>query len=184
MKHLLIVALWGLGLAGLGAGCATVPQSAAERDSSHDAVDNTIRLALEKDAGLKHWFDTSFGYAVFPTVGKGGMGIGGAYGKGEVFQKGQRIGYASLTQATFGFQFGGQAYTEFIFFKDKTALESFTSGNFEFSAQASVAAITVGASADADYSGGVAVFTLAKGGLMYEASIGGQKFDFRDEPTD
>ncbi len=130
------------------------------------------------DPGLQVFFDKAYGYAIFPTVGKGGIGIGGAYGKGEVYEQGKLIGHSSLTQITIGFQLGGQAYSEIIFFKDKATLEDFTSGNFEFNAQASAVAVTAGASADADYSNGVAIFTIAKGGLMYEASVGGQKFTF------
>jgi lipid-binding SYLF domain-containing protein len=106
------------------------------------------------------------------------MGLGGAYGKGEVYEREALIGVSSLTQLTIGFQLGGQAYSEIIFFKDKEALDDFKGGNFELGAQASAVAATAGASADASYDNGVAIFTLAKGGLMYEASIGGQKFSF------
>ena len=123
----------------------------------------------------------AYGYAVFPTVGKGGIGIGGAYGTGRVYERGRYIGRSNLAQLTIGFQLGGQAYSEIIFFRDKAALDDFTNGNFELGAQASAVAATAGASADADYSDGVAVFTMAKGGLMYEASIGGQKFSFKRE---
>lgn len=130
------------------------------------------------DSSMQAFFDKAYGYAVFPTVGKGGMGIGGAYGKGTVFRKGEAVGSTSLTQLTIGFQLGGQAYREIIFFKDKTAFDNFKKGNFELSAQASAVAVTAGASADVDFEGGVAVFTMAKGGLMYEASVGGQKFTF------
>jgi lipid-binding SYLF domain-containing protein len=128
---------------------------------------------------MKVFFEKAYGYAVFPTVAKAGMGIGGAYGKGKVYEKGTLIGTSSLTQLTIGFQLGGQAYSEIIFFKDKKALDDFKSGNFELGAQASAVAVTAGASADADYDKGVAIFTQAKGGLMYEASVGGQKFSFK-----
>lgn len=155
---------------------------AKEKDADQPGNDEKVREAIaafkNKDPSMQAFFDHAYGYAVFPTVGKGGMGIGGAYGKGQVFQQGRVIGSVSLTQLTIGFQLGGQAYREIIFFKDKSTLDDFTSGNFEFSAQASAVAATAGASADADYNNGVAVFTLAKGGLMYEASIGGQKFSF------
>jgi lipid-binding SYLF domain-containing protein len=183
MRTFLVYAVAIVTVGVLGAGCASAPKTPAQAESSHNAVKSAIATAKEKDPSLAKWFDTAYGYAVFPTVGKGGIGVGGAYGTGEVFEQGRRIGYASLTQATIGFQWGGQAYTEIIFFKDKAALDRFTGGNFELGAQASVAAITVGASAEIDYSGGVAIFTLAKGGLMYEASVGGQKFDFLDEPA-
>jgi lipid-binding SYLF domain-containing protein len=111
-------------------------------------------------------------------VGKGGIGVGGAYGKGEVYHRGRMVGYSSITQLTLGFQLGGQAYSEIIFFRDRSDLDDFRAGNFEFGAQASAVAVTAGASANAGYSDGVAVFTLVKGGLMYEATIAGQKFNF------
>jgi lipid-binding SYLF domain-containing protein len=146
----------------------------------------------------KDLMNSAYGYAVFPTIGKGGVGIGGAYGKGRVYEKGNYIGDTSMTQVTVGFQFGGQAYSQIIFFEDERALKEFTSGNFEFGAQASAVAITAGAQAQATttgssagasggkrdattvgkYNKGMAIFTVAKGGLMYEASIGGQKFSY------
>ena len=127
------------------------------------------------DPSLQRFFESAHAYAVFPTVGKGGFGIGGAYGSGIGFRAGEAIGE---TQLTIGFQLGGQAYREIIFFRNQAALDAFKRGDFELSAQASAVAATYGASADADFEKGVAVFTMAKGGLMYEASIGGQKFDY------
>ena len=106
------------------------------------------------------------------------MGVGGATGRGVVYEKGEVIGYSRMSQASIGFQLGGQSYAEVIFFQTKEALERFTGGNFEFGAQASAVALTAGVSADVNYRNGVAVFTQANGGLMYEASIGGQKFDY------
>lgn len=153
-------------------------EKAEDQPAATNKAAATIAAFKNKDPGIKVFFDKAYGYAVFPTVGKGGMGIGGAYGKGEVYERGKQIGTSSLTQLTIGFQLGGQAYSEIIFFKDKPTLDTFKSGNFAFSAQASAVAITAGASADADYSNGVAIFTLAKGGLMYEASVGGQKFSY------
>ena len=154
----------------------------AERPANQGQADSdvakTIAAFKTKDPGLKKFFDKAHGYAVFPTVGKGGIGIGGAYGEGKVYRQGKYIGTTSLSQLTFGFQLGGQAYSEVIFFGSRAALDKFTAGNFEFSAQASAVAVTAGASADADYDGGLAVFTIAKGGLMYEASVGGQKFSY------
>ena len=132
------------------------------------------------DPSLQRFFRSAHAYAVFPTVGKGGFGIGGAYGSGVVFRAGEVVGETSLTQLTIGFQLGGQAYREIIFFRDRETFEDFKRGRFELSAQASAVAATYGASADADFENGVAVFTLAKGGLMYEASVGGQKFSYSD----
>ena len=148
---------------------------------------------------VQPFFKNAYGYAVFPTIGKGGVGIGGAHGKGQVYQGGKVTGKTSMTQITVGLQFGGQAFSQIIFFQDKRSYDEFTSGNFEFSAQATAVAITAGAQAQAgttgstagataggdagkqakvSYSKGMAIFTHAKGGLMYEATLGGQKFNF------
>ena len=146
------------------------------------ASDKTIKALnkFKKISSLKTYFKKARGYAVFPNVGKGGIGIGGARGKGEVFEKGKVIGSTSLTQVSIGFQLGGQAFSQIIFFKDKRSIERFTEGNFEFGASASAALISEGANASSDYSDGVAVLTFSKGGLMYEASIGGQKFSYEE----
>jgi lipid-binding SYLF domain-containing protein len=127
---------------------------------------------------IEPFLDAAYGYAVFPSVGKGAIGIGGAHGSGLVYEKGKLIGSTTLSQITIGFQLGGQAYRELICFQNQGALERFKGGNFEFDAQASGVAVTAGISFDAAYENGVAIFTMAKGGLMYEASIGGQKFSF------
>ncbi|MDP8216593.1 MAG: lipid-binding SYLF domain-containing protein [Candidatus Kaelpia imicola] len=152
--------------------------------SSSDAVEEaelTVKKFKESDSVMDRFFDKAYGYAIFPTVGKGGMGIGAAYGKGTVYEQGKIIGSTTLKQLSIGFQLGGQAYSEIIFFKDRRDLENFKSGNFELGATASAVAVTAGASADADYSDGVAVFTLPKGGLMYEATVAGQKFTYTEE---
>jgi len=135
-----------------------------------------IQAFQEKDPTIKRFFDAAAGYVVIPTVGKGGIGIGGARGKGVLYEGGAVTALVTLTQLSFGFQWGGQAYSEFIFFEDAATLENFKRGNFELNAQASAVAVTVGASADAEFKGGMAIFTQAKGGLMYEAAVGGQKF--------
>ncbi len=124
------------------------------------------------------FFKKSYGYAIFPTVGKGGFGLGGAYGKGRVYVKGKHIADTSLSQFTIGFQVGGQAYSQIMFFEDEHSFVSFSRGNFELGAQASAVAIKAGVSADANYENGIVIFTVAKGGLMYEASVGGQTFDY------
>ena len=153
-----------------------------KKNNDKKASDKTLKaLNIFKDkSSLKPYFKKARGYAVFPNVGKGGIGIGGARGKGEVFEKGNVIGSTTLTQVSIGFQLGGQAFSQIIFFKDKKSLERFTEGNFEFGASASAALISEGANASADYSDGVAVLTFSKGGLMYEASIGGQKFSYEE----
>ena len=135
-----------------------------------------IDTLLEKDPSMQRFFDAAAGYVVIPTVGKGGIGIGGARGKGLLYENGKPTAEVTMTQLSIGFQWGGQAYSEYIFFEDDNALERFKGGNFELGAQASAVAVTVGASVDAGYEKGVAIFTYVKGGLMYEAAVGGQKF--------
>ena len=141
-------------------------------------VQKAIIAVKKADPGIEAFFDHSAGYAVFPSVGKGGIVIGGAYGKGLVIAGDRVIGDTSMTQGTIGLQLGGQVYSQFIFFKDDIALGHFQRGNFEFGAQASAVAVTRGASADTSYDKGVAVFTHATGGLMVEGSVGGQQFTF------
>lgn len=147
-----------------------------------------------KSERTSSFFNDAYGYAIFPNIGKGGIGIGGAYGEGQVYMHGKPTGRVQMGQVTIGLQLGGQAFSQIVFLQDKRAYDEFTSGSFEFGAQASAIALTAGASAQAGTSGtgaaagseqakahyvnGYAVFTLAKGGLMYEASIGGQKFSF------
>ncbi len=164
-----------------------------------DSYSNTIDV-FRKSPAVQPFFKNAYGYAVFPTVGKGGFGIGGAYGKGQVYKGGKITGTTKLFKATIGFQLGGQAFSEVIFFQDKRAYNDFISGEFEFDATASVVAITAGAQAKAgtegatagasagpatgaqaktNYRKGMAVFVHTKGGLMYEAAIGGQKFSFK-----
>jgi lipid-binding SYLF domain-containing protein len=150
------------------------------------------------------FFDQSYAYAIFPTVGKGGLGVGGARGVGRVYEQGRYIGDGVLTHVSVGFQAGGQAFSQIVFLRDKRALNEFTSGEFTFGAGIGAVAITAGANATAGTTGvsagvsggkkdarttgefyrGFAVFTIAKGGLMYEATIAGQKFRFtrRDAP--
>ena len=145
------------------------------------SVAQAIIKANEKDPALEKWFETAYAYAVFPKVGKGGFIIGGAYGEGLVIYGDSTVGRTSMTQGTIGLQVGGQVYAQYIMFKDKTAFDHFTRGNFEMGAQASAVAVTAGASVDVSYDGGVAVFTLADGGLMVEAAIGGQTFKYNSK---
>ena len=169
------VVLFAVGLTG----CETAPDTAYERDSLEKRAAATVERFKAVDAGMNNrFFNSSRGYAVFPTVGKGAIGVGGAYGKGVLYEGNTIVGYCDLSQGSIGFALGGQAYSEIIFFEDALALQKFKAGTFEFAAQASAVAASADASADADYDHGVAVFTLAGKGLMYEASIGGQNFDY------
>lgn len=155
--------------------------SVAWADELSDETQSAKADFLKKDETLKRLFESASGYAIFPKVAKGGLGVGAARGTGQVFEKGndKPLGEAKLTQISYGLQAGGQVYTEIIFFEDKTSLDNFKKGNFEFSAQASAVAVTAGVGQNAKYEKGVMVLTMAKGGLMYEASVGGQKFNFK-----
>jgi lipid-binding SYLF domain-containing protein len=159
------------------------------------------RESFARQEATAPYFEQAYGYALFPTIGKGGIGVGGAYGEGRVYEQGRHIGDTSMSQLTIGLQLGGQAYSMIVFFEDARALREFTSGNFEFGAQASAVALTAGVSAEASTGGGatvtasggrndatstqfgyrkgLAIFTVAKGGAMYEATLGGQKFKYK-----
>jgi len=169
------LALFALVFVGCG---STTPKTEEDRVAMDAECNAAIARMKQNDAGLKGWFENAAGYAVYPSVGKGGIGVGGAYGRGQVYRGGSLTGYSSLSQATIGFQLGGQSYIEVIFFENEAALTDFMRGNYELGAQASAVAATAGASTSADYSGGVAIFTMARGGLMYEATVGGQKFSY------
>lgn len=134
---------------------------------------------IKTDGLMSNLFNNAYGYAIFPNVGKGAIGVGGASGNGAVYRGGSLVGMAKMTQVTIGFQWGGQAYREVIFFETKADLDRFINDKIEFSAQASAVAATAGAAANVKYNDGVMIFSQVKGGLMYEASVGGQKFNFR-----
>ncbi len=146
------------------------------QDNDVGEANKMIQEFKDKDPGINKFFSSSVGYAVFPGIGKGGLGIGGAGGKGTVYKGGAAVADAKMSQVTIGFQAGGQKYAEVIFFEDAETYNDFVSGNFEFAAQVSAVAVTAGVSADAAYENGLLVMTMAIGGLMYEASVGGQKF--------
>ena len=147
-----------------------------EAEEYHAKAQEAKAEFLENDPSVQRFFDKSSGYVIIPTVGKAGFGIGGARGKGLLYENGASTAIITLSQLSFGFQWGGQAYSEFIFFEDAAALGDFKRGNYELGAQASAVAVTAGVSTDAEFNGGMAIFTQAKGGLMYEAAVGGQKF--------
>ena len=130
-------------------------------------AEETIKTFKVKDPEMEKFFQEAHGYAVFPRVGKGAVGVGGAHGSGVVFQDDEPIGKVNMTQITVGFQFGGQAYSEVIFFEDEQAMRKFKRGKLKFAGQVSAVAVTLGASADVAYQNGVAVFTMTKAGLMY-----------------
>jgi len=141
-----------------------------------DKAKQTIADFKEKNSNITKHFNSAYGYAIFPGIGKGGLGVGGAGGKGTVFKGGVATKDCKMSQVTIGLQAGGQKYAEVIFFEDSKAYERFVGNNFEFAAQTSAVALKAGVSLDAKYRDGMMVFTMADGGLMYEASVGGQKF--------
>ena len=164
-----------------------------------DKYDGTLDV-FESSPDLKPYFDNAYGYAVFPTVGRGGIVVGGSYGNGQVYEKGKVSGNVSLAKLSIGFQLGGQVFSEIIFLQDKRAFDEFISNRFEFDASASAVVVVLGAQAQAGtagssasaglgsvstnqveygYNKGMAVFLHSLGGLMYEASIGGQKFKYK-----
>lgn len=175
----------------------TLKAAAGTIEPEEDQVKVTEAIVVfNKTTTLTPFFENSYGCVVFPAIGKGGLGIGGAHGNGWVFSQGDLTGESKMTQVTIGLQAGGQAFRQIIFFENEAAYTTFTSGNFEFGAQASAVALTEGANASTstaggsasgagegqskdDYTDGMAIFTQAKGGLMYEASVGGQKFGFK-----
>ena len=156
-------------------------QAQKDDDDSKIVADANVAKQdfINADALMQTLFDNSFGYVIFPNVGKGAIGIGGAAGNGAVYQKGTLVGMASMKQVSVGFQWGGQAYREVIFFETEADLNRFKENKIEFSGQASAVAVTKGAAANIKYKNGVMIFSQTKGGLMYEASVGGQKFKFR-----
>ena len=158
--------------------CSTAPRSAEGKADIETNAAKALAKAQASNPTLVPIFDAAAGYAVFPSVGKGAAGVGGAYGKGVLYEHSRVVGYCDLSQATIGLQLGGQAYTQIIAFETQDALDYFKTGNFAFDAQATAVALRSGAGVNAQYSNGVAVFTMDEAGLMYEASVGGQKFSY------
>jgi lipid-binding SYLF domain-containing protein len=164
-------------LAGLTA-CETTPKTAEGRAEVISDADIALSKAKNSDSTLAALIDRSAGTAVFPSVGKGAVGVGGAYGRGVLYERGVPVGYCDLTQGTIGFQLGGQSYTEIIVFENQAAVDRFKQDKLHFDAQATAVALKSGAGANAKFTDGVAVFTMDEAGLMFEAAIGGQQFDF------
>ena len=156
------------------AGCASTPPD----DVLIQNARNTLERFIERDPSLQAWVDHAHSYAIYPEIGKGGFGVGGSFGRGIVFENGRPIGRTSASQGTIGAQIGVQTFSQVIFFQDDAALRTFQRENLEFSAQATAVAARSGAAATTSYERGVAVFILVRGGLMAEATIGGQKFHY------
>ncbi len=163
------------------AGCSTAPETGSERSELNNDASATLNDFRTQDPSLGNLIDSSFGYAIFPSIGKGAAGVGGAYGQGEVYQQGKRVGFADMTQATVGASLGGETYSELILFQDANALQAFQSGQLTFAGDVSAVAAKAGAGADVKWAHGMSVFVLVKGGLMTEASVGGQKFNYQPQ---
>ena len=157
----------------------TQAQLAGYDPNALDKADSTKVKFIDKNEKFQTYFEEAYGYIIFPSVGKGGSVIGGARGIGTVYEAGQPIGKASLTQVTLGFQFGGQAYSQVVFFETQEDMERFKGNKLVFAAEASAVAIKSGAGASLNYHDGVAVFTRTKAGFMYQAALGGQKLKFK-----
>lgn len=173
-KQLTGTTLCGLLMMALLTGCAATPPDDVLVQNSRDALERF----LDRDPGLEAWVDHAHSFAIFPEIGKGGLGVGASFGRGIVFENGRPIGRTSASQGTIGAQIGVQTFSQVIFFQDDAALRTFQRENLEFSAQATAVAARSGAAATTSYERGVAVFILVRGGLMAEATIGGQKFSY------
>lgn len=160
------------------AGCSVAPEKPEGQAVLTAQVNEALAIFKEKDPSIDKFFKQSYGYAVMPKVFKGAFLLGGAYGKGEVYEKGQMVGYCDMSQATLGFSFGGEYFREIVFFRDKSDLDRFKTDEYTFSAQVTGVAVTAGAAAKADYQSGMAVFIATDKGLMVDASLGGQKFNY------
>jgi len=159
-------------------GCATAPERVEGKAVLSAQVREAIAEFKAKDPTIERFFTDSEGYAVLPQIGKGAFIVGGAYGQGEVYQKGGLVGYCSLSQAFIGASLGGQTVREILFFRTRADIEAFKTGEFTLSAQATAVVMDAGAAAKADYRDGIAVFVLSNQGLMVDASVGGQKFKY------
>ena len=178
MKRLLVLSFVFGYMVFFASGLILAARDSTVADKEKQEVEGTIARFKEKDPSMEKFFDNSYGYAVFAEVAKAAFIAGFTEGEGLVYEKGEIVGRVTLNQATIGLQAGAQGYSEIIFFENKAALDGLKSNELKLSEQVSAVVVTAGASAQADYAEGVAVFTMPKGGLMLEASIGGQQFKF------
>lgn len=182
MKYSLLTLIPLIALAALGVGCSTTPKSEFDRHELRTTADSTLAAFKRRDESLKSLLDKSAAYAVFPDIGKGAFWIGGAYGKGVLYEKDNVVGYCDLTQGTVGFQIGAEAYSEILVLLTGTDVAKFKAGDYQFGANAVAVAATKGAAATADVKKGYVVYIMSKGGLLAEASVGGQRFRYEPVP--
>ncbi|MFZ0033363.1 MAG: lipid-binding SYLF domain-containing protein [Sedimentisphaerales bacterium] len=164
-------------------GCSVTPEKAEDKVVLSAEAQEAIAIMKAKDPSIQKFFDKSYGYAVLPKVFKGAFIVGGAHGRGEVYEKETMVGYCNMSQASLGFSLGGEFFREIVFFRDKEDLDEFKLEEYTFSAQVTGVALSAGAAAKADYKSGMAVFIMADTGLMVDASLGGQKFNYEPKVT-
>jgi lipid-binding SYLF domain-containing protein len=160
------------------AACSTAPDTATDKADLQARAASAVARAKQSDPTIAEHLRKAAGYAVFPAIGKGAVGVGGAYGKGVVYEQDMLVGYCDLTEGTIGAQLGGKSFTEILVFENRNTLDQFKAGTFTFDAQATAVALKSGAAANANFAKGVTVFTMDDSGLMFEASVGGQKFRY------
>lgn len=163
--------------------CATAPKTPSDRANLAARAEATLRVMKERNPNLQSVLNESIGYAVFPEIGKGGIGIGAAYGRGVLYENGRMIGFVELNQASIGAQLGGQTFAELIVLRDHAAIERLKGGSFSLGADVSAVALTAGAAATADFQNGVAVYVMPRGGLMAELTISGQQINYQPMGT-
>jgi lipid-binding SYLF domain-containing protein len=178
MKPTMRVAVVSTFVAGLLVSCSTAPSTVGGRDELLQQATSTLAEMNREDSGLDELTRKAYGYALFPQIAKGGLVLGGGYGRGVVYEQGQHIGYADLSQASFGLQVGGQTYSELIVFENKAALERLKQGRIDLAADASAVILKTGAAANARFADGFAVFVRPIGGAMAEATVGGQQVTY------
>jgi lipid-binding SYLF domain-containing protein len=179
MKATTGMALTLILVAGLLVGCATAPTSRAEQETLLAEATSSLQQMRTADPGLGELVRRSYGYAIFPSVTKGGLGVGGAHGRGVVYERGRHVGFCDVSQATVGLQAGGQTFSELLLFEDKDALDRFKAGQFNFAADASAVMMESGTATNVNFVDGVAAVVRPTGGAMVEASVGGQKFTYQ-----
>lgn len=178
MRTKMFMMLGLVSLMALCTACSTTPKTEEDRAALQKNAESTLADFRRSDAEISRHIDAAYGYAVFPTIGKGGLVVGGAGGRGVVYEQGRMLGYSTMSQATVGLQAGGQSYSQLILFENREALNRFTGSEWAMSAQATAVAAASGAGATARYKDGVMVYVYNMEGLMAEASVGGQKFNF------
>ena len=178
MKSTSLALAFALSLGGGLVGCTTAPETETAKETLSDRTEVALKSMERLSPEIRKVIANGYGYAIFPEVGKGGAVVGGAFGRGEVFQEGRFVGYAKIEQATVGAQVGGQSYDMLMVFENAETMMKFKNNEWTASANASAVILKEGAGTSTDFKNGVALYVRPTGGAMAEASIGGQKFTF------